>query len=163
MSRHCVCIVGSSSQLQVKHVDELTRATWQHSKLSPPLKPLLSILLSAYYPSLCFLRPELCENPAQGMLQKIPLFLLRAVGLVVNFSSWLTWEGLRLAGILRRAPCATQVLSGWSEREIDFSDLPKAWIVLSARGSVRGYFGRFVSVKGSPREIVYQWTIVAAV
>lgn len=42
MSRHCVCIVGSSSQLQVKHVDELTRATWQHSKLSPPLKPLLS-------------------------------------------------------------------------------------------------------------------------
>ena len=46
-----------------------TMPTWQQSKLSSLILFSL-LLLSADYPPLCFLWPELCGNPAQKLLQE---------------------------------------------------------------------------------------------
>lgn len=129
--------------------------------LSSPKASSLSILY-AYYPSVCFLWPEFCGNPAQGMLQKIPLFLLRAEELVVNFSSWLTWEGFEISQDPKRSSsCHTGSFrliwkGNWFLRPTQSLDC-----ALSKRLCV-GLFSQIcVWKKGRhPREIVYQCTII---
>lgn len=79
--------------------------TWQQSKLSSfGRKPRL-LPSSPYYPSLCFSTAWALWKSSSGNALENPTFLARRWReLVVNFSSWLTWEGLRLARILRPAP-----------------------------------------------------------
>lgn len=103
-----------------------------------------SLFLSLHFPwlsfSLFYVAWALWKSSSGNASENPTFFLLQAGELVVNFSSWVTWEGSRLGRILRRAPCTTQVLSSWSEREIDFSKpiqsldcalSKKLWVVIS--------------------------------
>lgn len=137
--------------------------TAQQTFSSPKASSLA--ILSAYYPSLCFLWPELCGNPAQGMLQKLPTFLAQ---------SWEACSKLFQLTNLRRLEISQDPKTGSTaphrflqadlKGKLISQTYPKPGFCSQQETPYGVIFSDLCLERGRrPREIVYQCAIVAAI